>query len=68
MSSYVVTRLFDEGNFSPVLSSIFRLLDGHSLESCSLVCKKWRRFILEREEDGLEAGGTHHKQDADGQK
>ena len=32
-----LSRLFEEGNFEPILVKIFRLLDGHSLESCSLV-------------------------------
>ena len=38
-----LSRLFEEGNFEPILVKIFRLLDGHSLESCSLV---GRRIVL----------------------
>lgn len=38
--------LFDGGDYELILQRIFLLLDGSSLEACSLVCKQWRRFIL----------------------
>ena len=64
-----LSRLFEEGNFEPILVKIFRLLDGHSLESCSLVQKNisfknvcslsiWEAFpgLLEMEESHPEPG------------
>ena len=38
--------LFDEGDFEIILQRIFLYLDAASLESCGLVCKRWRKFIL----------------------
>ena len=38
--------LFDEGDFEIILHRIFLYLDAASLESCGLVCKRWRKFIL----------------------
>ena len=42
----LLNQLFDQGDFELILEKIFCFLDGPSLESCSLVCKKWRQFIL----------------------
>lgn len=41
----VITRLFEDGSYEVILNRIFRLLDGASIESCSLVCKKWNEYI-----------------------
>ena len=41
----LICRLFDEGEYSHILSTIFNYLDGPSLESCALVCRRWNRFI-----------------------
>lgn len=45
-SSNIFHWLFDQGDFELILQRIFLLLDGASLEACSLVCKQWRQFIL----------------------
>ena len=41
----VMTLLFDNGNFQPILRQIFFELDPESLANCSLVCKNWSDFI-----------------------
>jgi len=43
----VITRLFNEGQFTHILRQIFFYLDGTSLRCAELVCWTWRRFILE---------------------
>ena len=45
-SQTIFDFLFDHGHYEIILQKVFLLLDGPSLEACSLVCKKWRRFIL----------------------
>ena len=42
----IFENLFEREDFEIVLQRVFLLLDAASLESCSLVCKKWRKFIL----------------------
>ena len=46
MEVSIFNQLFDQGDFELILQRIFLLLDGASLESCGLVCKQWRHFIL----------------------
>lgn len=41
----VIMRLFEEGSYEVILGKIFGLLDGASIESCALVCKRWKEFI-----------------------
>eukprot|EP00090_Calanus_glacialis_P004077 TRINITY_DN13023_c0_g1_i1.p1 TRINITY_DN13023_c0_g1~~TRINITY_DN13023_c0_g1_i1.p1 ORF type:complete len:713 (+),score=103.45 TRINITY_DN13023_c0_g1_i1:114-2252(+) len=43
----VITRLFNEGQYTHILRQIFLYLDGTSLRCAELVCWSWRRFILE---------------------
>ena len=42
----IIQKLFEEGDFELILQKIFLSLDGNSLQSCALVCKQWRFFIL----------------------
>ena len=41
----VLERLFDDGHFEHLIVGVFSFLDGPTLETCSVVCKKWRKMI-----------------------
>jgi len=52
----IITRLFNEGQYTHILRHIFLYLDGTSLRCAELVCWSWRRFVLEEIWQNLECG------------